>query len=779
MKIAVRELHVERFGKLRDRRFAFDGAMTLVFGPNEAGKSTLLAFLRAMLFGLPSRSAAADRYAPEEGAYGGTVTLADGQGRTFLIERKYGSAGRRGGSGVVRVCSPDDGDVGGEERLTALMGGISAEMYRNLFAFSLDELQEIATLQSDDLSRHLYGAGWGAGGGAVLAAERRLSQEMDRLYRPRGKNQPLAQAIAAWEDAEAEWRRGRERMSQYREWEAELESLERQIRDVEAEAGKLRERSAWLDACIRARPHGYELADVDARLAELSDFPSFPEAALPRFERLAAERDGLIAEKMGRESRLSELEQEDSRLDVDPQLLADKPRLEALLEQAGAYRDACVAEAERQAELSGVAAELDRLIARLGEPWTERTLSAFPLTIADEDGVRLRRERHRELVRMAELKRAELDVLRPQEAAARELEEERKRRLERERAALKLRFPWPERSPEELRLELQRLREEDAECKRLRHELGLLRGEAPSGGFPPTPSRSASARTSAGGGWLGWTLAALSAALPAAIWWSGQPALAAFSFAALFAVATAAIIRHRLAVTEGRARNVASARIRELEQSLTRIERSLRERIAAFRGETVGERERFAREAAAALEPIDGATDDAVERLQREADMWLEARRQVAHAEAAWTEAGEAASVLARQLRQAEARLDEAESALADWRSDWEAWLAERGLPPSLSPDGVLELMQVADRGLALAQRKEQLHAELKAAREFAAAFEEQAAALCGVDGRDRSGGWDPTLALKQRKAEADRQQLLMARREHIRREAETLRRNF
>ena len=52
----LKELHVEGFGHFRDHVVGpLNSSVTVLHGPNEAGKSTLLAFIRTILFGFPSR----------------------------------------------------------------------------------------------------------------------------------------------------------------------------------------------------------------------------------------------------------------------------------------------------------------------------------------------------------------------------------------------------------------------------------------------------------------------------------------------------------------------------------------------------------------------------------------------------------------------------------------------------------------------------------------------------------------------------------------------------
>ena len=82
------DLHIDGFGKFHDRTVRFEDGMNLVYGKNEAGKSTLHTFIRCMLFGMErgrGRAARNDlftRFEPwqNKGAYGGWIRLEKGSG---------------------------------------------------------------------------------------------------------------------------------------------------------------------------------------------------------------------------------------------------------------------------------------------------------------------------------------------------------------------------------------------------------------------------------------------------------------------------------------------------------------------------------------------------------------------------------------------------------------------------------------------------------------------------------------------------------------------------
>lgn len=89
------ELHIDGFGKFQNRTFTFQDGLNIIHGENEAGKSTLHAFLRGVLFGIDKQRGRASkndlytRYEPwGGGAYQGYVRLESG-GSVYRLERVF------------------------------------------------------------------------------------------------------------------------------------------------------------------------------------------------------------------------------------------------------------------------------------------------------------------------------------------------------------------------------------------------------------------------------------------------------------------------------------------------------------------------------------------------------------------------------------------------------------------------------------------------------------------------------------------------------------------
>ena len=92
----ILDLHIDGFGKFHDLSVSFDKDLNVVYGKNEAGKSTLHTFIRCMLFGLErgrGRAARADLYRKYEpwqnkAVYGGRMRV-EKDGVIYRLERNF------------------------------------------------------------------------------------------------------------------------------------------------------------------------------------------------------------------------------------------------------------------------------------------------------------------------------------------------------------------------------------------------------------------------------------------------------------------------------------------------------------------------------------------------------------------------------------------------------------------------------------------------------------------------------------------------------------------
>lgn len=129
------ELDIKNFGKFHNRNIKLQDGLLLVYGQNEAGKSTIHTFIRAMLFGLErkrGRGSANDtfsRYEPWENGsyYAGGLRFACG-GKRFYLQRNFDKYSKK----AVLVCETDGEEMSVEDGdLDMLLDGLTEASYEN------------------------------------------------------------------------------------------------------------------------------------------------------------------------------------------------------------------------------------------------------------------------------------------------------------------------------------------------------------------------------------------------------------------------------------------------------------------------------------------------------------------------------------------------------------------------------------------------------------------------------------------------------------------------
>ena len=130
----ILKLHIDHFGKFKDRTLTFSDGINIISGENESGKSTLHSFIGAMLLGLErskGRAAKNDvfsRYRPwDGGTYGGSITL-EHDGCVYTITRDFGPE-----SPSVSVFDETNGKEleATDELIGKITLGLTPPLYRN------------------------------------------------------------------------------------------------------------------------------------------------------------------------------------------------------------------------------------------------------------------------------------------------------------------------------------------------------------------------------------------------------------------------------------------------------------------------------------------------------------------------------------------------------------------------------------------------------------------------------------------------------------------------
>ncbi len=284
----IERIEIKGFGKIRNLVISPDSGLNIIFGSNEAGKSTLQRFIRAMFYGIRSgRNSASGlppaqkRYMPWDGLpYGGSITYTLDNGSMYRVERDFNKNS---------ICLYDSNyhDISGEFRLgkekqplfaDEHLGMDEATFKRTAFVSQMDV--RISANDSSELAARLSNANdTGVEGMSFQRAEAALSNALrNRIGTGRTTTQPLDKLEARLKQLEDEHARLSARQKQRYAGKEELADVRGRLGTLEAQelyltkVAALIEMRKKIDAGIKKEANLRETAalleDIERRIAE-------------------------------------------------------------------------------------------------------------------------------------------------------------------------------------------------------------------------------------------------------------------------------------------------------------------------------------------------------------------------------------------------------------------------------------------------------------------------------------------------------------------------------
>jgi uncharacterized protein YhaN len=368
MRIA--ELNLERYGRFENRQLAFprqERDFHLVYGPNEAGKTTTLAALADLLFGFEHIAAYDYKFAAPLLRVGAVLE----QGGEALPCRR-----RRGRQGTLVDAEDQPIDEG---PLSALLHGQRREAF--LLSSSLDHARlrrggQAMADSKDDLGQMLFAAGSGLTG--LRTVLKGLDEELDSLWAPRrAEKRAYTKAERQSEEARKVLRDAALKPADWSRANAERA----QLREEHASADSERRRNAAALSDIER--HRRVLTPLKRRAALLADLAADPGVILPEavesaaFDALATALD----QEQTRDAALNLLASVDARLAAEPEDIAAlslADRIDALVQLIGAERDRIEQRPRREAELALKLENARAAAGRLGLVLQDGVSTALP-----------------------------------------------------------------------------------------------------------------------------------------------------------------------------------------------------------------------------------------------------------------------------------------------------------------------------------------------------------------------------------------------------------------
>lgn len=317
----IKSLHIYQYGKFSNQTFHFSASpVQLIYGLNEAGKTTMMSFIESMLFGFPKTK----KYEPKTGgAYGGVLEAEHPEIGAVKIERTKGTAEK------LRVYT-EKGEVKHGDFLKQLFQGTDRALYKAIYSFDVFGLQEIHAVNREKIGEFLlFSSLFGAE--AVSKLDSKLTKESERLYKPNGRNPQLNQELETLKQLGAKLKQAEAEEAGYHQLLEEKRTLEARLAAAETELKEAAGHIRTIEGAIELKP----LLNEKAMLEEaISQYPEqagqFPADGLHQLEKYESHLHPKSAQQEALRVKMAELDKQMQKLNPDKEMLAKETLIQEL-----------------------------------------------------------------------------------------------------------------------------------------------------------------------------------------------------------------------------------------------------------------------------------------------------------------------------------------------------------------------------------------------------------------------------------------------------------------
>ena len=376
------ELTLEKYGACASREIVIPdtAGLTIVFGANEAGKSTCLEAISDFLFAIPKNTQRGSLFGYDGMRIGASMLMDNGSKLTLK---------RRKGNG--KTLADSSGAALDETILAPVLGAITRDRFETLFGLNHETLRNGGErlLHADgDIGRLIVEAGGGLR--TLVSRLADIDGEADKLFDTRrSANRVFYQHLSAFETAEKVGRGAQLTRETYEQTRKAVVAAAEQLKALRAERRDLGASVGKLERVLRSAPHLRQLDSLTQELADYDDVASYVDDFAAGVMAALETRNGAIKRLEEADERRNRLKARIDALVLNPCLKANEQRIRDLAERAIHVSKARSDRANRLLEIEEGEVQLAALRRMLGLPGDADLSALMPDQAALDDVRRL------------------------------------------------------------------------------------------------------------------------------------------------------------------------------------------------------------------------------------------------------------------------------------------------------------------------------------------------------------------------------------------------------
>lgn len=382
-----KEFHIDGFGKFNDFSIKeLQHGVNIVSGDNEAGKSTLLKFIRYTLFGYPRRKK--KRMKPINGGEHGGRIVVENKTDEIIFERFSGA------NGGDRNLSLNDSEVENiDSKWNELLSGADENLYKNVYSFSLEELVNFETLSESGVEDKIFSIGLGLGDKSISSIKNNIINEVEEIYNPRGSTQEVYQLQDKLEEQKQKVEDIKSNLNEYKDLIQKKENIKDEIKNSEEEIKELRAEKNKIKGALDSYDSFVEVKNVQEELENLPEQKDIS-ASIEKIDQLQENKEKIEQEKKelkegrGRKPGIEQLEEELESIDINQDILDRAEQIEFIRKNLEKYKQTLQDKQSAEQKITEINQRIDIKLNQLDSQWDEQDVKEFSDIIQHQDKIK-------------------------------------------------------------------------------------------------------------------------------------------------------------------------------------------------------------------------------------------------------------------------------------------------------------------------------------------------------------------------------------------------------
>ncbi|MFB6226374.1 MAG: AAA family ATPase [Candidatus Paceibacteria bacterium] len=384
----IKEINIDGFGKFKDFTLkSLDQGVNIIYGDNEAGKTTLLKFIRFTLFGYPRRKN--KRMKPTQGGdHGGRIKGLMKSGKQVIFERFSGSKG-----GDINLIY-NDNQTSDQEKWFELLGEADQKLYENVYTFSLDELVGIESLTESGVEDKIFSIGLGLGDTSIGDIENNIRQRVEEIYNPQGSTQQVYQFLEKITNQKDKVHDIKSNLDSYQSLTKKKESLTNEIEEIKHELHKLKKEKNKKEGVLNSYDSFLKIKNIDEELNNLPEKKELPDISKEEFVNLVDEQKRLSSKldqlKTGTEEQegLEDLKEKKSSVKFNSELIQHTTEVEYIRQNLEKYKQTKQNYEQSENEIENISQRIGIKLNQISSGWSEGDIEDFSDIIHHKDKIK-------------------------------------------------------------------------------------------------------------------------------------------------------------------------------------------------------------------------------------------------------------------------------------------------------------------------------------------------------------------------------------------------------